>query len=240
MQEQHFKIGEVPALLLGEPSKRLFLFVHGQGGSKEEARAFASVACPMGWQVLGIDLPQHGERVGGSAAFDPWHAVPELSQVMEYAKFRWQRLALRANSIGSWFSFLAFSGEPLENCLLVSPLVDMERMIENLMLWSGVTQAQLEREKIIPTSFGQTLSWEYLLYVRAHPVEIWAVPTCILRAEKDEQIDADTVEAFSARFGCKLTVMEGGEHWFHTPEELSFLSCWESETLKQTEAASLV
>lgn len=232
MKEKHLKIEEVPAILFGEPSEQLFLFVHGQGGNKEEARAFATVACPMGWQVLGIDLPQHGERVGGSASFDPWHTVPELRQVMQYVKASWYRIALRANSIGSWFSLLAFSDEPLVQCLLVSPLVDMERMLQNLMHWSGVTEERLEREKLIPTDFGQTLSWEYLSYVRTYPIDVWSVPTHILRAKKDELIDEDTVKTFSTRFGCKLTVVEGGEHWFHTPEQLSILCQWEAASLK--------
>ena len=231
MREQSLSIGTVPAILLGEPSERLYLFVHGHGGSKEEARAFAEVACPAGWQVLGIDLPKHGQRVEEDTPFEPWHAVPELRRVMEYAGEGWQQVALRANSIGSWFSLLAFAGQPLTRCLLVSPLVDMERMIQNLMTWSGVTEERLERAGTIPTAFGQTLSWEYLSYVRAHPITVWDVPTRILRAEKDEQIDGDTVEAFAKRFSCQLTVMDGGEHWFHTPEELSALRRWEAENL---------
>lgn len=230
-KEQSLQIDGIPALLLGEPSKRLYLFVHGQGGSKEEARAFAEIACPKGWQVLGIDLPKHGERKEGESAFDPWHAVPELQRVMAYAKEGRTQIALRANSIGGWFSLLAFSGEPLSRFLWVSPLADMERIIQNMMGWAGVTEAQLEREKLIPTNFGQTLSWEYLSYVRAHPIDAWPTPTYILRAEKDEQIDGDTVEAFSRRFGCELTVTPGGEHWFHTPEELETLRRWEKAVI---------
>ncbi|MCQ4935993.1 hypothetical protein [Anaerotignum propionicum] len=60
MREKYFKINEVPAVLLGEQSDKLFMFVHGQGGNKDEAKAFADVACPLGWQVLGVDLPEHG------------------------------------------------------------------------------------------------------------------------------------------------------------------------------------
>jgi pimeloyl-ACP methyl ester carboxylesterase len=230
--EKHEMIGATPAVLYGEASDSLFLFVHGQGGRKEEAAAFAALACPRGWQVLGVDLPEHGGRTD-SATFDPWHAVPELWQVLAYAKTRWTRIALRANSIGSLFSLMAFSDEPLVRCLLVSPLVDMERMIQNLMRWSGVTEERLQREQRIPTDFGQTLSWEYLSYTRAHPITVWNTPTCILRAEKDEQIDGDTVEAFAARFGCELTVTPGGEHWFHTPEELAVLQKWEQAALER-------
>ena len=232
MREQYLKIDEVPALLLGEPSERVFLFVHGQGGSKEEARAFAEIACPAGWQVLGVDLPEHGVRVGSEATFDPWHAVPELKQVIRYARDGWRSVALRATSVGCWFSLLAFAGEPPARCLLVSPLLDMERMIQNLMCWSGVTEERLQREKTIPTNFGQTLSWDYLCYVREHPITSWPAPTRVFRAERDELIDRDTITAFCQRFGCQLTVMPGGEHWLHTPEELAALRLWEEEGVR--------
>jgi hypothetical protein len=31
-----------------------YLFLHGQGGNKEEAAVFAEIAFPAGWQVLGV------------------------------------------------------------------------------------------------------------------------------------------------------------------------------------------
>lgn len=42
-------INGIPAVLWGVPSKRLYLYVHGQGGCKEETAAFADVACRFGW-----------------------------------------------------------------------------------------------------------------------------------------------------------------------------------------------
>ncbi|MFQ7856668.1 MAG: hypothetical protein ACLRIS_17670 [Flavonifractor plautii] len=40
------------------------------------------------------------------------------------------------------------------------------------------------------------------------------------------------VEDFARRFGGALTVLEGGEHWFHTPEQLAALHRWESDVLE--------
>lgn len=62
MRPLYFKINDVPTVLLGEQPDKLFLFVHGQCGSKEETRAFADVACPIGWKLLGMDLPHGMER----------------------------------------------------------------------------------------------------------------------------------------------------------------------------------
>ena len=38
----------------------------------------------------------------------------------------------------------------------------------------------------------------------------------------------ETAERFAADRGASLTVMENGEHWFHTPEQLAVLREWES------------
>lgn len=51
----------------------------------------------------------------------------------------------------------------------MSPVLDMERLIRDMMGWANVTEAQLEREQSISTDFGQTLSWEYLSYARSIP-----------------------------------------------------------------------
>ena len=52
------------ASLYGPPADRVWLYVHGKGGCKEEAADFAALACPRGWQVLAADLPEHGARRG--------------------------------------------------------------------------------------------------------------------------------------------------------------------------------
>ena len=51
----HFSIGAVPAVLYGAPAAKVWLFVHGQYGCKEEAAAFADIVCPRGAQVLAVD-----------------------------------------------------------------------------------------------------------------------------------------------------------------------------------------
>ena len=90
----------VPAVLYGSPSPQVWLCLHGKGGRKEEAESFAQVVCPKGWQVLAIDLPGHGARSGGPELFTPWHAVPELRDLLSLSGQKWNRLALRAVSLG--------------------------------------------------------------------------------------------------------------------------------------------
>lgn len=69
------------------------------------------------------------------------------------------------------------------------------------------------------------LSVYSLCYVRAHPIS-WNVPTQILYGEHDNLTSMETVSAFAKRYHAKLTVMPGGEHWFHTAEQMRFLDDW--------------
>lgn len=216
----------IPVIVYGEPSQRVYLYIHGKLGHKEEALAFAAIACPKGWQVLSIDLPGHGQRKAQTDCFDPWHVLPELTLIMAHAKSQWPCIRLYANSIGAWFSLLAFSGEVFEQCLFVSPVVNMQLLIETMMQWAGVTPEQLRQAGSIPTEFGETLSWQYYTYTKENPICNWSSPTSILYAGKDNLTDRSVIEAFAKRFGCKLTVMEQGEHWFHTPEQLAVLNHW--------------
>lgn len=216
----------IPSSIYGEPSEKLFLFIHGKNGCKEEAGQFAEIACQRGYQVLSFDLPEHGERRNETGAFDPWHAVPEFKSILSHAKESWKHVSIRANSIGAYFAMLSFAEEEIDQCLFVSPILDMDHLIGNMMKWSGVTEERLEKERIIPTAFGETLSWEYLSYVREHRITKWDAPTSILYGTADNLTERETVDAFAHGFGCNLTVMDGGEHWFHTPEQLKVLEKW--------------
>ena len=69
------------------------------------------------------------------------------------------------------------------------------------------------------------LSWEYLSYVREHPIN-WSIPTEILYAGLDDLTSRETVTAFAETHGAWLTVMENGEHWFHTEEQMRVLNEW--------------
>lgn len=77
----------------------------------------------------------------------------------------------------------------------------------------------------IHTEFGEDLSWEYLTYVRNHSLK-WNVPTQILYGQKDQLTSLEMMQDFAEKHQAGLTVMEGGEHWFHTEEQMAFLDAW--------------
>lgn len=233
MKEKHILVQEIPAVLYGDSSEKLFLYIHGKMGRKEEAARFAEIVCPKGYQVLSMDLPGHGERADEMERFVPWEVVPELQAIFGFARQRWEKTSLYANSIGAYFGLLAFQDVKLEKCLFVSPILDMEKLIRDMMGWAGVTQEQLRQAGEIPTAFGDTLSWKYLIYAEEHPIIKWDSPTVILYAGQDHLAERETVDDFSQRFGCTVTVMENGGHWFHTAEQLAVLDAWHHAETEQ-------
>lgn len=226
MKTERFTLKNIPLLLIGEPSRKVYLYVHGKNGSKEEALDFAELACPAGYQVLAVDLPEHGERRGSSEKLLPWVVLPELQLIYQYAKVHWRSVSLRATSIGAWFSMLALQAKPLRSALLLSPVVDMEDLITNMMQWANVSEAQLKEEGEVSTDFDETLSWQYLCWVREHPYR-WKAPTQVLYGAKDNLTSRAVLEQFKQRTGAHLTIMEEGEHWFHTELQLAVLQEWE-------------
>ena len=119
----------------------------------------------------------------------------------------------------------ALNGKQIEKAYFISPIVNMERLIANMMQWSGVSERDLMEKGTIHTTFGETLSWEYLLWIRKHPVS-WSVPTAILYGSKDHLQSMDTIQSFAEQTGAYVTVMENAEHWFHTEEQMAFLDHW--------------
>jgi pimeloyl-ACP methyl ester carboxylesterase len=226
MEKKCFLIDKIPSILWGNLSNKLYLYIHGQHGCKEGAEILAGLAACYGQQVLSFDLPEHGERGEESDSFNPWHVVPDILTIMKYARCRWGKISLYADSIGAWFSMLSLAGEKLEKCLFVSPILDMRQIISKMMILANVSEKQLQDELIIPTSFGHTLSWEYLMYAQEHPISKWHTPTRILYGGCDELVERDTVEKFTQQFNCELTVAENGEHWFHTQMQLDILNGW--------------
>ena len=195
---------KAPVILIGEKSDKVFLYVHGLHGRKEEALVFAEVAVPKGYQVLGIDLPVERK---------PWEVLPLLNDICDYLYDNWQSVSVRANSIGSWFTLLAFQSKKVEQALLVSPILDMKRFIELMP----------QRED------------DYYEWVVNNPITSWVAPTYILRPEVDLIVNEEVGYDFISQHQCQVTIMPDGEHWFHTPEQLAFLKAWEEKTIISNE-----
>jgi len=102
----------------------------------------------------------------------------------------------------------------------------MERIINNMMAWFNVSEERLKIEKEVETPIGQALYWDYYCYVKSHPIDTWDKPTAILSGSDDNISEPDVVSDFAILFSCKLQVLEHGEHYFHTDEQLRYFRQW--------------
>lgn len=134
----------------------------------------AEEATAQGYQVISFDLPEHGDRKGETYACKVQNCVHDLAIIMHYTQQLSKNISLFACSMGAYFSLLAYHDLQLKQCLFLSPLVDMERMIKNMMTWFRISEIRLEAEKEVPTPIGQTLYWDYYCYVKSHPINTWS------------------------------------------------------------------
>ena len=193
--------------------KDAVIYIHGKGGSAQESGHYRPLFPDA--DVTGFDYK----------AQSPWEAAKEFPPLFDAAVREHSSVTVIANSIGAFFAMTALADKPIDRAFFISPVVDMEKLITDMMKWAGATEDELRLQREIITPFGETLSWEYLCYVREHPIH-WQIPTHILYCEKDELTASDTIAAFSERTGATLTVMKNGEHWFHTGEQMKFLDNW--------------
>lgn len=193
--------------------KEIIIYVHGKGGSAEEAEHY-KVLFPSR-EVIGFDYQSK----------TPWEAREEFPDFFAQQREHYDHITLIANSIGAFFAMSALNKTLIDRAFFISPVVDMENLIGNMMQWANVTEQELAKKQEISTDFGETLSWNYLCYVREHPIS-WNIPTQILYGEHDNLTSIETISAFAQKHDAKLTVMPGGEHWFHTEEQMCFLDDW--------------
>lgn len=193
--------------------KTLVIYIHGKDGNIEETNHYQSIFRES--DVIGFDYKSQ----------TPWEAEIEFPMLYDrYAK-AYDSVILIANSIGAYFTMLSLAEKNISQALFISPIVDMEKLIMDMMKWLNITEDELKSKKEVETEFGETLSWEYLSHVKNHPIR-WNVPTSILYGEKDNLTFQETITKFAEQIGATLTIMGNGEHWFHTDEQLNFLDTW--------------
>lgn len=193
--------------------KDLVLYIHGKDGSAAESEHYRPLF--PGFEIIGLDYQ----------TFTPWETGAEIFAAVTKLKEQYESITLIANSIGAYFSMHAGIDGLIGRAYFISPVVDMERLILDMMHSANVTEERLQAEGVIATDFGEDLSWDYLRYVREHPIR-WTVPTEILYGSCDNLTAYETITEFADSHNARLTVMEGGEHWFHTAEQMRYLDDW--------------
>lgn len=230
MQTEHIWLGNITALIWGKPSDKVYLCVHGKMSCKENAQQFAEIAEEKGFQTISFDLAEHGERIQMPERCDIWQGIEDLQFVAKYVFGKWDHVSLLASSIGAYFSLNSLAKMPIERCLFHSPISDVSYLVEQMMIWFGITEDRLREEQEIDTPVDK-MTWRYYCYVKEHPIEEWPIPTEILYGSLDNLQAKSVIEAFSQRFGCGLTVAENCSHAFLEKRETEIVEQWFREKI---------
>ncbi len=193
--------------------KQIVIYIHGKGGTPTEAQHYRALFPDS--TVKGLDYISQ----------TPWEAKEEFPQLFDSMTASFGSVILIANSLGAYLALHSLAAKPIAKAFLISPVVDMEALIKGMMQQEGISEDTLRSRREIHTAAGETLSWDYLTYVRENPIN-WHIRTSILCGSKDFLAPPVTAEAFAAKTGATLTVMEDGEHWFHTAGQMDFIDNW--------------
>ena len=199
--------------------KKAVIYVHGRNGSADEADHYRRFFDET-YDVIGFDYKSE----------IPWEAKEEFCDYFNTIGKNYKNVLLIANSIGAYSSLISLSEKHIEKALFISPIVDMEKLILDMMKLADVTEAKLKKEQVITPPFSRILSWKYFSYAKDNRIT-WNVPTSILYGEKDHITSLDTITSFANKINARLTVMPDGEHWFHTREQMEFLDNWIIENI---------
>ena len=193
--------------------KNVVIYIHGKYGTVEEAEYYKKFFNEA--DIIGFEYTSEY----------PWDFQKEFSNFIENIYAKYKKISIIANSIGAYFTMLSLTNKNIEKAFFISPIVDMEKLITDMMFLENITEKELYKKKKIKTSFGETLSWDYLTFARKNPIE-WNIPTYILYGENDDLTSYETILNFTNKSKANLTIMKGGEHWFHTDEQIEFLNNW--------------
>ena len=193
--------------------KNVVIYIHGKYGTAEEAEYYRKFFNET--DIIGFEYTSEY----------PWDFQKEFSNFIDNIYIKYKKISIIANSIGAYFTMLSLTNKNIEKAFFISPIVDMEKLITDMMVSENITEEELYKKKEIKTSFGETISWKYLTFVRKNPIE-WNVLTYILYGEKDNMTSYETILNFTNKSKANLTIMRDGEHWFHTDEQIEFLNNW--------------
>ena len=188
------------------------VYIHGLHGDSAEADFYSFLLNK--YDVIGLDYKDG----------NPWEVKDKIIHEFNEIAKKYKSIYIIANSIGSFYTYRYLSSFKIEKAFFISPLVDMKAMIEGLMKQYKISLDILKTRKIISFDNGQTLSYDF--YESLKEKDNWNIKTHILYGEKDKIVDKDSIFNFVVHHNSSLTIMENGEHYFHTPSQLRFIKKW--------------
>ena len=114
--------------------EKILIYIHGQGGNAGESEHYKALF--PGCKVVGLDYKSQ----------TPWEAKTELPRLFDEAAPHSSKVVLIANSIGAFFTMNARINGKIKKAYFISPVVDMEKLITDMMTWAGVTEDEVETD----------------------------------------------------------------------------------------------
>jgi len=134
-------------------------------------------------------------------AFAPKETGKEIHAFVESLKPQYENIILIANSIGAFFSLHADIKGFIQKAFFISPIVSLEGFVCDQPEWMNLGEPE------------------------------WNILTSILYGSRDTMTSLEAIKNFAKKHGSSLTIMDGGEHWFHTEAQMQFLDDWIRKTL---------
>jgi len=117
---------------------KIAVYIHGKDGNVNEAEHYKPL------------FPQYNVKGFDYKAQTPWEAKKEFPFAIRSLCKEYESVILIANSIGAYFALHSLAGQRIEKAFLISPIVDMEELIIQMMAQAGITEGELEKRSIHP------------------------------------------------------------------------------------------
>ena len=187
------------------------IYIHGKGGSTEEAAHYRALFPKA--DVFGIEY--HADT--------PWVVCREIAD--EIKRLTDGKVILIANSIGAFYAMHSDIEKIVEKAYFISPIVDMEYLIESMINRKVLMKKLFDRK----AKFLQPIVWNFLGNIShmSGTIRLFcAYQPRYYTGSLDHLTSYETIQDFQVKHNAGLTVMKGGEHWFHTKEQMEFLDRW--------------
>ena len=116
--------------------KNAVIYIHGKGGNAAEANHYRKFFSDE-YEVIGFDYKSEF----------PWEAKEEFPKFFDSIASQYSSVVLIANSIGTYYAMLSLADKSIKKAMFVSPIVDMEHIILNMMILSKVSEKTYMKKK---------------------------------------------------------------------------------------------
>ena len=115
--------------ILGEYKvKNAVIYIHGKYGTAEEAEYYKKFFKEA--DVIAFEYTSDY----------PWNFKKEFSTFFDDICTKYKKISIIANSIGAYFIMISLSNKDIEKAFFISPIVDMEKLIIDMILSENITE----------------------------------------------------------------------------------------------------